>query len=268
MSQRVSKFFKILTFIFTALYIVVCIVLYFTQENFFLYPHPLDKTMKIKGSTEMRFEVDDNIYLYGQLLKGNNKSDHGLVIYLHGNRGNVKRALYQSQCVANHGEDVLVLDYRGFGKSDGEIVSEEQMMNDVQKVYDKLKTQYTESNITVFGYSLGTSMATYLAANNQPKQLILVAPFTSMLDMKNLFAWMFPDFILKYKLDNVVNLKKVQCPTYIVHGNLDELIPVEMSYQLEKMNPELIHLEIATGETHRSTIFSNELKQVCNNILN
>lgn len=267
MTFRLISVLKNIVIIAVILYGIACIGLYAFQEKLIFDPHVLATDEVLTASTELKFNVDKEVYLSAQLIKGTGNDDRGLVLYLHGNRGNVRRALYQSRSMVGHGEDLIVLDYRGYGSSQGEIESEEQMMNDVQLVYNELKQSYEESNITIVGYSLGTSMASYLAAHNDPKQLILVAPFTSMLDMKNRFAWMFPDFILKYKLQNVDFIKHIKCMTYILHGDADELIPVSMAYQLEKLNPKNVELIIAPTESHRSVIFSGELASLVQRVL-
>jgi len=73
----------------------------------------------------------------------------------------------------------LLLDYRGYGKSEGTINGQEQIFRDVQTVYDSLKHSYQENKIIVLGYSIGSGPAAKLASTNNPKLLILQAPYYS-----------------------------------------------------------------------------------------
>ena len=113
-----------------------------------------------------------------------------------------------------------------------------------------------ESEIVVVGYSLGSGMAAYLAANNDPQQLILLAPYYSMAWMKNRFLPFFPDFVLKYPLRTDRWLAQVNCPVTLVHGTRDEVIPYRGAEMLRDLNPEQITLVTLDGESHRGAIFN------------
>ncbi len=257
----VLKSLKVIGIILAVLYFLACAVLYFAQEQFLFDPHPLDASRSLQAGYEYLLKVDQDIDLNVVELLGN--IDEKVILYLHGNRGHNRRGLYQSRLFNNRGEGVVIPDYRSYGKSDGSIESEQQMFEDMQIVYDQLADKYGESSLVILGYSLGSSMATYLAANNAPARLILVAPFTSMTDMKNRYAWFMPDFLLKYPLDNASRIADIKCPIHIVHGTNDELIPFSMSEKLVSLNLDRVELVAAEGESHRSVIFSRALGELC-----
>lgn len=96
--------------------------------------------------------------------------------------------------------------------------------------------------------------ACYLAANNEPAGLVLVAPYTSLVDMKNEFFRMFPDFLMKYELNNLGHLERTACPVRIVHGTADELIPYAMAERLEAVDPGRIRLDALEGIGHRGAV--------------
>lgn len=75
-----------------------------------------------------------------------------------------------------------MMDYRGYGKSEGSIKNEDELYSDVQEVYNYLKSFYNENKIIVLGYSIGTGPAAFLASKNHPKELILQAPYYSLPD--------------------------------------------------------------------------------------
>src|SRR5690606_9118957 len=81
--------------------------------------------------------------------------------------------------------DVFMLDYRGYGKSQGKVTDEYTLYRDIQIVYDKLMETYSENQIIVLGQSMGTALASYIAANNHPSLLILQAPYYNIKDWTN-----------------------------------------------------------------------------------
>lgn len=259
--KLILKSLKVIGIILVLLYLMACLILYFAQEQFLFDPHNLDESRSLRTGYDYEIKVDDDVELNIVEVLGN--IDQKVILYLHGNRGHNRRGLYQSRLFNDRGEGVIIPDYRSYGKSQGSIQSEMQLFGDMQIIYDQLAAKYGEENIVVLGYSLGTSMASYLAANNNPARLILVAPFTSMIDIKNRYAWFMPDFLLKYPLDNTSRIAKVSCPIHIVHGTDDELIPFSMSEELESLNPDRIELVEAKGESHRSVIFSGALGELC-----
>ena len=156
--------------------------------------------------------------------------------------------------------DIFMPDYRGYGKSEGEIYSEQQLFDDVQKVYDFLKQQYAENQIVIVGYSLGSGMASWLAANNHPKQLFLIAPYVSFIDLKNRYTYLLPNFLVKYPLNNKAHLASVRCPVTLFHGTEDELIPFDSSEELQQVNPQNIRLIPLEGVSHRRAIFDGRFR--------
>ena len=157
----------------------------------------------------------------------------GLIFYLHGNAGTVENWGSIASNYTNLGYDIFILDYRGFGKSEGEISSEEQLFSDISSAYNQLKKQYKEENIIITGYSIGSGMATYLASKNHPKSLILQAPYYHLQDLATEKFPIVPDFVVKYKIPTFEFIKKVKSPIYIFHGYDDYVIPYENSLKLK-----------------------------------
>lgn len=235
------------------------------QEQIIFNPHFLDEDHTFRTGEEIEIEVDESIYLNALWMKEPNAK--GLIIYLHGNKGNLRRCIRQAQSLSDDAHDILMPDYRGFGKSDGYNYSEEQLLSDAQKVYDWAKQKYKESQIIVVGYSLGTGVASYLAANNQPTHLALIAPYYSFLDLKDSRFPFIPDFLLKYPLKNHQFLESVKCPITLFHGTNDEIIPFDSSERLQAINPDQIQLVKMKGESHRGSIFNRSIRQQAKNWL-
>jgi len=244
--SQLKLFIKILV----GLYIIICVGLYITQEKFIFYPHPLND--KYTNTDEIRIEVDSEIELH--CLWQKRKNSKGVLLYFHGNKGNVSRGAYQTSRFNPKAYDVFIPDYRGYGKSDGHISSDIQLLTDANKVYSFLKEHYPENKIVIVGYSLGSGMASYVASKNNPHRLFLVAPFTSLMDIKNQYLWMIPNFVLKYKLSNKKYLKEVTAPVTIIHGTNDTVVDYVYSEELKNLYPDL-ELITLNGVGHRDVIF-------------
>lgn len=219
------------------------------------YPTPFEElTLKTKDST-----------LNALYFKGKNST--GVTYYLHGKGSNLSHSKWKKivhELATTHHQDVLMIDYRGFGKSTGPLTYE-GLLSDATAGYEFLKERYAESQITVYGLSLGTSFATYIAKNNHPKQLVLEAPFYSLLDVAASTLPMVPvfmiDTILKYPFPTNEWIQGVACPIYIFHGTQDDIIPYESSLRLAELAPEPCEVTIIQGGCHNKLNLTAEYKE-------
>jgi len=230
-----KRFFKFLAYSILFLYILLNVLLYFFQEKFVFNPYHLEESYKFQIGTEVEIPLEEGLTMNAVWQQYD--APKGAILYLHGNRGSNHFGTYQARHMLNRGYDVLIPDYRGYGKTEGEPESEELLYQDIEKAYQFLTQRYNEENIIVVGYSLGTGMASYIASKYHPKHLVLVAPYTSLTDIKNKYLWFVPDFILKYHFSNYKNLKKSTCPVSIVHGTADELIAFDHAEKLAAIEP-------------------------------
>lgn len=228
------------------LYLLLCIGLYFFQESLVFFPRQLPQNFNFSFETpfeEVRIPVKESDTLSGLWFK--QASSKGLVFYLHGNAGALDGWGQASDTYLKFGYDIFLLDYRGYGKSTGKISSEAQFYEDVQEAYNWAKNKYSEEKITIIGYSIGTGSAAYLAAKNSSKQLILQAPYYSLVDMMQQHYSFIPTFLLKYRFETYTFLPQIKAPITIFHGNKDATIPLNSSTRLQaffKPNDQLIIL--------------------------
>ncbi|MEM9919120.1 MAG: alpha/beta fold hydrolase [Bacteroidota bacterium] len=260
------KWIKRLFLFFFIPYSLLCIFLYFVQDQVIFNPDKLPDNHRFRQGKEISLPVAQDIALSCLWLK--EPPSKGVILYLHGNRGNNRRCLYQAEMMADNGYDIFMPDYRGYGKSDGRIYAEKQLFKDVDKAYEFLKKHYTEQQIVVVGYSLGTGMASYLAAKHSPQQLILLAPYVSLTDLKNRKLAFVPDFLLKYPLENNQHLAATSCPVTLFHGTNDNVIPFESSERLQQIDSERIKLVKLERESHRGTIFNRRFRLEVGELLN
>ena len=208
----------------------------FFQEKLIFFPQKLKKEYKFEFNQdfeELNFKTEDNVLLNGILFKAD--TSKGLIFYLHGNAGSLKSWGEIAKTYTDLNYDLFMLDYRGYGKSEGAISSQNQLYKDIQTVYDNLKTKYDENKIIVLGYSIGTGLATKLASSNHPKLLILQAPYYSLTDLMKHDYPMIPAFILKYKLETNKYITGCKMPIVIFHGDDDEVIYYNSSIKLKKL---------------------------------
>jgi hypothetical protein len=242
-----------------ALYILVCILMYNFQESLIFHPTVLGSAYRYDVAQkfeELNIPVADGKKINALLLKCD--SAKGLVFYLHGNAGALDSWADIGKYYAAMGYDVFVMDYRGFGKSEGAIYSEQQFYADAQACYDEMKKRYNEKNIVVIGYSIGTATASMLASTNSPRMLVLQAPYYSLADMMHHLYPFVPDFLLKYKFENFKFISKVKAPVLIFHGDADEVVYYGSSLKLKDHFKSGDRLVTLTGAGHLG-MNSNEL---------
>jgi len=238
-------------------YAIICLILFFLQEQLIFHPNKLDKNYSFKFKNkfeELNMKTADGKLLNGLLFKA--EKSKGVIFYLHGNAGSINSWGHVSEVYTKLHYDVFILDYRGYGKSEGSIQSQDQLFTDNQLVYSYLKKRYNEENIIVLGYSIGTGLASKLASQNQPKQLILQAPYYSLPYLVKHKFPLAPSFILKYKFNTYQYLEDCNMPITIFHGNLDRLIPIESSIKLKSKFKDKIQFITLENQEHMGITFN------------
>lgn len=236
--------FTSIIIILIAIIAFVSIVLYFFQERFLFHPEKLPedfqfqyKNQKVK---EYNLEIKKDVIING--LHFQTENPKGVVYYLKGNSRSIKGWGKFAVDFTLHGYDVIMIDYRGFGKSTGKM-SQESMKHDALLVYDKLKEIVEEKNIIVYGRSLGTGLATKVASMNNPRMLILACPYFSMSKNVKRYLPLVPlGLVMRYQMPTYKWIKYVDCPIKIIHGTNDKVIQFKSSIKLSKMKPKATRL--------------------------
>lgn len=232
---------------------LVSILAYFLQERFIFKPEKLKQDFRFVYDIPFReyfFDVEPGVRING--LHFHRENATGLLLYFHGNTRSIKGWARYAKDFYKYNYDVVLVDYRGFGKSTGKR-SEKEMLQDMQFVYDELKKICSEDHIIVYGRSIGSGFATWLASRNNPRYLILDAPYYSFRKVVQRFLPILPvRFVLRYHLRTDQWIKEVKCHTYILHGTRDWLIPIKHSMNLQKINPRKITLIRIEGGGHNN----------------
>lgn len=234
-------------------YIVLVAIVYLVQERFIFKPEKLDQDFVYKYDTpfkELFFDIEPGVRING--LHFTVKNPHGLILYFHGNTRSIKGWAKYATDFFRYNYDVILVDYRGFGKSTGKR-TEALMLSDMQFVYDSLAVQYNEHHIIVYGRSLGSGFAAKIASDNKPRYLILDAPFFNFKKVIERFLPFLPlRILLRFHLRTDKWIRHVNCHTYILHGTKDWLIPISNSEKLQAINPRKITLIRIIGGSHNN----------------
>ena len=244
------------------------ILAYFLQEKLIFKPEKLKQDFQFKYDVPFReyfFDIEPGVRING--LHFYREKPQGLILYFHGNTRSIKGWARYAKDFYRYDYDVLLVDYRGFGKSTGKR-SEKEMMSDMQYIYGQLKQQYGEEHLIIYGRSLGSGFATKLASDNHPRYLILDAPYFNFLRVIERFLPILPmRIVLRYHLRTDLWLPKVKCHTYILHGTRDLLIPLRHSEALQKINPNKITLIRINGGKHNNLPSFDEYHNFIRDIL-
>lgn len=245
---------KILT-IALVVYLAVFGIAVLFQRFIILHPAKLDRkyAFEFKYGQEFNISPLPKIDLNALLFTTQDTAKKGVVFYLHGNSHNIKVWGRFAEQFNSRGYDVIMFDYRSFGKSNGRL-DEENILSDAQLVLKDIQRRYAPRNIVIYGRSLGTAPATKLAMDNVVKMLILETPYTSIPDIAWSHLPIYPyskvsEFILPIK----DWIGQVKCPVYMFHGTDDQIVPYSHSLKLVellKKKPEDV-LTTLPGGRHR-----------------
>ncbi len=234
-------------------YLFLMGVAYLVQEKLIFKPEKLAQHFAFKYDAPFRelfFDVKKGVRING--LHFYREKPDGLILYFHGNTRSIKGWAKYAADFYRYNYDVILVDYRGFGKSTGRR-SERGMLNDMQFVYETLLAQYPEDHLILYGRSMGSGFATKLASDNHPRYLILDAPYYSFSKVVERYLPFLPlRLVLRFKLRSDKWIQRVTCPIYILHGTRDWLIPIRHSIRLQELNPERTTLIRIEGGGHNN----------------
>lgn len=226
------------------------------QHLFIFRPRrlPADYAFQFSGNfEEVWLPTSGNSNIHGLWFKAPNAK--GVVLYFHGNAGSLKRWGHYHAFFRQHDYDYFCIDYRGFGKSRGP-KSEARMYADAEAAYAFVGQHYPPERITLYGRSLGSTFACYLAARHAVRQLILETPFSSM---KDLFYTYFPFlpkwFRFRYHFRNMEHLRQTSCPVRIFHGDRDFVVPISVARKLETALKPGDHFYLIQGGGHSNLLY-------------
>ena len=202
---------------------------------------------------DVHFAAGDGVKLHGWFVPGEGEVTW---LWFHGNAGNVSHCLEDLMLFHRHlGVNLFLFDYRGYGRSEGR-VSEKGTYSDARGALDHvLARQDVDSRkMLYFGRSLGSAVAVWLATHHPPMGLILESPFTSIRDMAKAAYHGLPLYLLvPRKYDPLSRIRQVSCPLMVLHGDRDEIVPIEQGRRVYDAANEPKRFYEITGAAHDDT---------------
>ena len=217
------------------LYVGLVLLLYLLQSRLVFFPTRNIMATPATIGLEyepVQFDAEDGVTLSGWFIPAEDTED--VVLFFHGNAGNISHRLQSIELFQRLGVNVLIIDYRGYGRSEGR-PSEEGTYLDAEGAWRYLveQRQIAPGNIIFFGRSLGGAVATWLAGKYAPKSLILESTFTSVPDIgAKQFPFLPVRTLARIRYNSLERLPQIKVPVLIIHSPQDEVIPYAHGQQL------------------------------------
>ena len=206
---------------------------YLERHNIFYPSKQISQTPREIGLAfeDIFFTTEDNVVLNGWLISG--ESQKPMVIFLHGNAGNISSRLEKIQIFHELGLNIFIIDYRGYGKSYGQ-PSEQGIYADAKAAYDHLKyvKKFVHNKVIVYGESLGGAVATDLAVARSVDGLIIDSSFTNAQDMAQVIYPLMPGFLVNVGLDSINKIQRLNMPKLMIHSVEDDIVPFRLGKKL------------------------------------
>jgi len=255
--------------ILLTLVIACCVLgglLYTTQERLIFHPERLkkDHTFSFPVPFEERWIANGDINLH--TIRFPKANSLGVILYFHGNAGSLNSwgHIYADFAFAPY--DLWILDYRGFGKSQGTISGENSLHEDALLFHQAARTLYGDKDIILYGRSIGTGVAAKLAATHPPRMLILETPYFNFVDLVGQIAPWAPKSLLRYRLMTNTYIVDQPFPIHLFHGDRDVLIPASSSDRLSQLGSD-IHYHRIDGAGHNNLSALPQYHQELKNLL-
>jgi uncharacterized protein len=237
-----------------ALYAAVLALLWWKQEALLFHPQPLPADRRLASEPDVH---EEQVRVPGATLSVLHlrlREPKGVVFYLHGNAGNLAGWFSDTDFYREAGFDLVMPDYRGYGKSSGCIENTEQLRQDVRAVFDSVAPRYAGRRIVLYGRSLGTGLAADLAEQltregRPPHLTVLATPYSSLRELAAEFYPWVPGGLLRYPLDTGRHLPHIGGRVLLVHAEKDSLIGLHHSERLMRAAP-AAQLLVVPGAGH------------------
>jgi uncharacterized protein len=204
--------------------------------------------------SELEMETDDGERLHGWWVRAS-VSPVGHVLFCHGNAGNIADRLPHAALLSAAGFDVLLFDYRGYGRSTGR-PWEHGTYRDARAACRVLREQpgVDAARIIYLGESLGGAVALQLAVELPPVGLILQSSFTSVRDLARLHYRYIPAPLVPDAYPSLALIPRLRAPLLVVHGERDEIVPLSHGERLFEAAPEPKRMHVVRGAGHNDLV--------------
>jgi uncharacterized protein len=228
-----------------------------------LYQPPDDEKQELpEGATLLTAKASDGVAV--NALEFANPKATRTVVHFHGNAETVDANAFLAREMKKRGFAMVLVEYRGYGRSQGTRPDEQGLYDDASAMLDLLAARGVgPDRIVLWGQSLGTGVATEMARRGRGSRLVLVAPFTSTVAMARRIVPVLPaSLVMVDRFDTLAKAPAIAVPTLVVHGDIDDVIPFEQGEIVSHAFPNGTFLKIPEGRhdnLYKSTTVLNAL---------
>ncbi|HZN48786.1 MAG TPA: alpha/beta fold hydrolase [Ramlibacter sp.] len=251
-----------------AVYAALLAFLWFRQESLMFYPVPLPADYPLAQAADIEERTVEVPGARLSVLHLRVPQPKGVVFFLHGNAGNLAGWFSNADFYRQANFDLVMPDYRGFGKSTGSIASPEQLRADVRAVWEAVAERYRGKRVVLYGRSLGSGLAADLARQlsaegRRPDLTVLVSAYSSIRELTAEYYPWVPSALVRYPLDTSSHLPGIAGPVLLLHGERDTLIGVHHAHRLRQVLP-TARLVVVPGsghdDLHASPVYREQLR--------
>jgi uncharacterized protein len=176
----------------------------------------------------------------------------GTIMMFHGNGESVASINDYAYAFHQLNYNLMAWDYPGYGQSSDCWFSQSDLLSDSETAYQWLTTQEDPKKIFLFGYSLGTGLALYIASLHAQNPVYLVAAYDSMLNVvkDHAFPLLPVNLLLRYPLQTQAWVQQIKQPIYLIHGDKDQIILPSHAESLVANSDGKAHIELVANSTH------------------
>ena len=246
----IKKTFSLLALFICLAYFTAMAALFVFQDRLIFPAEPLPKNYQFTFDmpfTEINLPVDGAVL---NALHFKQKNSRGVIFFLHGNTGNLVDWVTDLEFYRRENYDLFIFDYRGYGKSTGKLTSQVQAVDDVKKAWDFIAPQYKDKHIVIYGRSIGSALATQLAQEVDTELLVLVSPFSNLIDIAKQRYPIALSWLLRFPFETNKAIQNVSNPVLLIHGDQDDYIPMSHSKKLQQLTQTPSKLLIIKGADH------------------
>jgi fermentation-respiration switch protein FrsA (DUF1100 family) len=220
--------------------VLALVLIMLLEERFIYFPAGYDPESYARGESagaaDVWFSASDGVRLHAWLFQSDSAA--ATILMAHGNAGNLSHRLPVCLALRGAGFNVLIFDYRGYGRSEGD-PSEEGIYLDAAAAFDQAARMLPGTAIVIHGSSLGGAVAVETAVRKPAAGLILEATFTSAADVGAIHYPFLPvRIMMRTGLNSIGKIRAVRAPKLFIHGDADEIIPIDLGRKLFEAAPE------------------------------
>lgn len=250
--------------IFLLLYCLIGIGIYYLQDKIFFHPLSVPESRAYhfeQPFRELNIPYNRSANINIVQFYDSTAVNRGVILYFHGNKNNIEWYAHKAAFLTGEGYEVWMIDYPGYGKSSGDF-SETALYEWSDQLYKLARARFAADSIVIYGQSLGSGIAAWLAAHHSNRALIMEAAYYSFPSLLSNYLPIFPaQKMIHFKIPTWQYLQQVEAPVLILHGSSDWTIPLRNAEKLKPFLKKTDTFRVIPGAGHNDIPSTAEYKQ-------